>query len=105
MRWVDRKVIHIVRSLMRRTLLLALLAVLPAYGAETSPHTSQPIDHIDTPVAEPSNPGAYSPASTDYVEEKTEMDIGPVQRHFVLATQSDTLATDPNAPVVDCAST
>jgi hypothetical protein len=86
---------------MRRALLLALLAVLPAYGAETTPATSQPITHITVPIAEPTNPEAYAPATSDYLPEITAMDIGPVQRHFALATQADKLATDPNAPVVD----
>ena len=86
---------------MRRALLLALLAVLPAYGAETTPHTSQSIDHIDTPVAEPDNPSSYAPATTDYSPQITAMDYGPVQRHFALATDTDHLATDPSAPVTD----
>jgi hypothetical protein len=86
---------------MRRALLLALLAVSSAYGAETTPGTSQPITHIETPRAEPANPQAYAPATSDFVPEASPMDIGPVQRHFALATEADNLASDPNAPVVD----
>jgi hypothetical protein len=86
---------------MRRALLLAWLAVLPASAAETTPPTSQPITHITVPVAEPTNPGAYAPPTSDYTPQISPMDIGPVQRHFALATDPDTLASNPNAPVVD----
>jgi hypothetical protein len=86
---------------MRRALLLALLAVSSAHGATTTPGTSQPITHLDTPSAGPDNPQTYAPATSDFVPEATPMDIGPVQRHFALATEPDNLLNDPNAPVVD----
>jgi hypothetical protein len=47
---------------------------------------------LPTPKAEPENPGAYAPPLPREQEGPTEEDVGPVQRHFVRASQLDDVA-------------
>jgi hypothetical protein len=78
---------------MRLKVFLALVA-LPAYAAETSQTKSVPIDHLTAPVAEPADGGFYAPPVRSVDNAPTPEDIGPVQKHFALAS---TLDTDVNA--------
>ena len=84
---------------MRLKVILLLLAAGPLYAADPTEQTSQPIDHLATPTAEPLDGAVYAPAVTDTDEGPTPQDIGPVQKHFAMATDVDDLASQPNAPI------
>jgi hypothetical protein len=86
---------------MRLKVILVLLAAGPLYAANPTEQTSQPIDHLATPTAEPMDGSAYAPADVDTGEGPTAADIGPVQKHFTMATEVDDLANQPNAPITD----
>jgi len=86
---------------MRLKVILVLLAAGPLYAADPTGQTSQPIDHLATPTAEPFDGSVYAPATTDTDDTPTPEDIGPVQKHFVLASGLDTLMSDPNAPITN----
>jgi hypothetical protein len=86
---------------MRLKVILVLLAAGPLYAAEPTGQTSQPIDHLPSPTAEPVDGSAYAPATTDIDESPTPQDIGPVQKHFALASDLDNVAADPNAPITN----
>jgi hypothetical protein len=67
-----------------------VLVALPVYAAEPDNATqSVPIDHMASPVAEPADGGFYAPPSSTVDEGPSPADIGPVQKHFVLATGLD----------------
>jgi hypothetical protein len=75
---------------MRLRVFLALVA-LPVYASDVDDETkSIPSNEIASPVAEPIDGGYYAPAETNRDEGPSPEDIGPVQKHFVLATQVDT---------------
>ncbi len=79
---------------MRLRVFLALVA-LPVYAAETDDETKPvPINELATPAAEPIDGGYYAPMANPPDEEPSSADMGPVQKHFVLASEPD---TDPNA--------
>jgi len=84
---------------MRLKVILLLLAAGPLYAANPTGQTSQPIDHLATPTAEPGDGSVYAPATIDTDDTPTPEDIGPVQKHFALATSVDTMMDDPNAPI------
>ncbi len=57
---------------------------------------------LPTPKAEPENPNAYLPPSRPELEGPSAADVGPVQRHFVRASEPDTVAdteTNDNAAI------
>lgn len=86
---------------MLRLAVLALLAVLPtgAWATTTNPEKGpQPIDRLPTPVAEPENPTAYAKPLAHEEEGPSAADRGPAQKHFVIASTTDDLMLDPNAP-------
>jgi len=81
---------------MRLKVFLALVA-LPVCAAETDNRSKQvPIDHLTTPVAEPIDGGFYAPPPNPVDDGPTPQDIGPVQKHFALASQLDTDAEAAN---------
>lgn len=87
---------------MRRLVALAFLAALPtgALALTTDPDKSpQPIDRLPTPVAEPENPTAYAKPLPHEEEGPSTADRGPAQKHFVIASTTDNLMLDPNAPI------
>jgi hypothetical protein len=86
---------------MRLKVILVLLAAGPLYASEPTGQTSQPIDHLPAPTAEPVDGSGYAPATTDTDESPTPQDIGPVQKHFALASDLDNVVADPNAPITN----
>jgi len=88
---------------MRPTVALVLLTALPLFATDaTDTHSQVPIDHLPTPVAEPSDASAYAPPMADLSEDgPTAADVGPAQKPFVMASQIDNLANDPNAPITN----
>jgi hypothetical protein len=85
---------------MRPTVALVLLAALPLLGADTTNERRPvPIDHLPTPTAEPSNASEYAPPVVDLGEGPSKADRGPAQKNFVLASTTDNLINDPNAPI------
>jgi hypothetical protein len=86
---------------MRLKVILVLLAAGPLYAADPTGQTSQPIDHLPSPTAEPMDGSAYAPATTDTGDGPTPEDIGPVQKHFALATDVDDLADQSDAPITN----
>jgi hypothetical protein len=53
-------------------------------------HPAKPYS-LATPKAEPANPDAYAAPELPEQEPPSEMDVGPVQRHFVRASTLDTM--------------
>jgi hypothetical protein len=87
---------------MRPTVALVLLTALPLLGADsTQTHTQVPIDHVAAPVAEPSDASSYAPPVVDLGEGPSAADLGPAQKPFVIASQTDDLADNPNAPITN----
>jgi hypothetical protein len=81
---------------MRLRVFLALVA-LPVYAAETDDETKPvPINELATPSAEPMDGGFYAPMAHPPDEGPSPQDIGPVQKHFVLASEPDTNADAAN---------
>jgi hypothetical protein len=88
---------------MRWTLLIALIALFPVATAvaQTAAPTAPPKPTrtptaLPAPKAEPENPGAYAAPAPHEKEGPTEADVGPVQRHFIRASQTDDLAETQN---------
>jgi hypothetical protein len=83
---------------MRWLALIALAAFFsegqsPAQTSQDSSAPAQPtITHLAKPTAEPENSGAYASPAPGEKEGPSKSDIGPVQKHFVLASQTDNLA-------------
>ena len=87
---------------MRLTAALVLLTAFPLFATDaTETHTQVPIDHLPAPVAEPSDASSYAPPMVDLGEGPSVADIGPAQKPFVMASQIDNLANDPNAPITN----
>ena len=101
MRPVDRKVIHNLLCAMRSIAVLVLLMALPLPGDSTDARTSVPIDHLPTAVAEPGDASAYAPPVVDLGEGPSTADRGPAQKYFTMATETDHLVGDPNAPIAN----
>jgi len=81
-------------SSMRWTAILALIIFLPTALASAQTEAPKPagaITHLTTPKAEPENGEAYAPPAPTQDEGPSDADIGPVQRHFVLASNTDDL--------------
>jgi len=75
---------------MRLKVFLALVT-LPVYAAETDDQNkSVPIEQLAAPQAEPIDGGFYAPPPSREDDTPSVGDIGPVQKHFVLASQVDT---------------
>jgi hypothetical protein len=92
------------RSLMRWLFLLSLLGMLPASAATntTAPAATSPnLTKRTAPTAEPENAQGYAPPQKREEEGPTEADLGPFQRHFVLASKTDDLASLDNPPTVN----
>jgi hypothetical protein len=94
---------------MRLKVFLAFAAI-PLYASETQDEPKVvPIDHLASPVAEPADGGFYAPPPKPVDTGPTPEDIGPVQKHFALASEVDTDANlaDPrtanNEPVLPVA--
>jgi hypothetical protein len=58
-------------------------------GTTTAPHAPKAPTSLPTPKAEPAN-NAYGPPVSRERSGPSEMDVGPVQRHFVRASALDT---------------
>jgi hypothetical protein len=87
---------------MRPTVALVLLTALPLWGADASnPHTPVPIDHLPAPVAEPAGAESYAPPVVDLGEGPTSADRGPAQKYFTMASETDNLENDLNAPITN----
>lgn len=77
-------------------LVLTSVAVSAQSSSSSSSGTSTPSKPIKgptslpTPKAEPANPDAYAPPVQQGTSGPSEMDVGPVQRHFVRASTLDT---------------
>jgi hypothetical protein len=80
----------------------AALVAGPLFAADsTQTHTQVPIDHLPAPVAEPSDASSYAPPTVDLGEGPSAADFGPAQRPFVMASQTDNLANNPDAPITN----
>lgn len=87
---------------MRPTVVLVLLTALPLFAADTSnARKSVPIDHLPEPVAEPNSPESYAPPAVDLGEGPSSADRGPAQKYFTIASHTDNLINDPNAPITN----
>lgn len=78
--------------------------IVSAQNDSSSTKSSKPSKtptQLPAPTAEPTNPQAYQPPVRQPGEGPSEADVGPVQKHFVRATQLDDLA---NTQVNDNAS-
>jgi hypothetical protein len=81
-----------------------LLVVMPATALALTPtpaHGPPSVTHLPTPTAEPENGQSYAPPSQAIDLTPTAADIGPAQKHFVLASHTDDLMNDPNAPITN----
>jgi hypothetical protein len=89
---------------MRRTVFTAALALsiaTAAWAQDAEPVSSpQPKGHIPVPSAEPENAQAYAPPIGEPEGPPTGADRGPAQRPFVIADQTDNLASEENPPTV-----
>ena len=93
-----------VSSHMRRTVVLALLIGLPltAWAVSTTPSKAPtPITHLPTPVAEPENGQSYTSPTPRTGTGPSAADRGPAQKYFVLAWETDNLATQDNPPIAN----
>jgi len=90
---------------MRWTPLIALAAFLTGATAfaQTESQNNAPPKLVKTPTsvtppkAEPENGGAYGAPVAEPKEGPTAADIGPAQKHFIRASETDHLAEVPNA--------
>jgi hypothetical protein len=75
--------------------LLALTSVaLSAQTTNAAPHPPHAPTSLPTPKAEPANSGAYAPPVPAERSGPSDMDVGPVQRHFVRASTYDPTPTN-----------
>jgi hypothetical protein len=89
-------------------LVLAAWLVGGVVSAQTTNSTTPPKPPhaptaLPTPKAEPENPGAYLPPTPRAQEGPSAADVGPVQRHFVRASETDEVAdteANDNAAIV-----
>jgi hypothetical protein len=87
---------------MRLTVALVLLTALPLFAADsTNPHTPTPIEHLPSPTAEPAGAASYAPPVVDLGEGPSAADRGPAQKYFAMASETDNLENDPNAPITN----
>jgi hypothetical protein len=87
---------------MRPTVAFVLLTAVPLFATDSAnTRTPVPIDHLPTPVAEPSNASSYAPPVVDLGEGPSTADRGPAQKNFVIASTTDNLMNDPNAPITN----
>ena len=86
---------------MRWTPLIALMALLPAVPAlaqdAAPPKLTKTPTSLPAPRAEPENGQQYGPVVGPEEDGPTAADLGPAQKHFVLATTTDNLAETQNA--------
>jgi hypothetical protein len=88
---------------MRRIVFTALALVIPTVLFAQEPaenHSPQPKNQLPSPTAEPDNAAAYAPPVGNEDVGPTLEDRGPAQRHFVLATETDNLASEENPPTI-----
>jgi hypothetical protein len=95
-----------------RCMVLIALAALPGIALAEDSSTSAPPastkapkapTQLPAPKAEPENPQAYLAPVRHQGEGPSDADVGPVQRHFVRASQTDDLAetqNDDNASLI-----
>lgn len=76
--------------------LAAFLSAMPAIAQEADRHTKTPT-RLPDPTAEPANDVGYDKPLPPEKQGPTAADRGPVQKHFVIASDLD----DPNAPSVN----
>jgi len=84
---------------MRWMALIALVVFLPghmAWAQNTVPKKTHTPIGLPTPTAEPVNGGNYDKPLPREQEGPSDADVGPVQRHFVRASQTDDLEETQN---------
>jgi hypothetical protein len=89
------------RRIVPCVLAVAVLPVLAYAFDNSSDRSPQHSDRLPTAVAEPANAAAYAPPEPMEEDQPSAMDIGPAQRPFVMAADTDNLENDPNAPNVN----
>ena len=94
---IDRGAARLLVFSMRFAFLVpaAFLVGAPAFAqttTNTAPHPPKAPTALPAPKAEPENPGAYLPPKPREHEGPSAADVGPVQKHFIRASQTDNLA-------------
>jgi hypothetical protein len=81
--------------------LAAFLAATPAFAQATSQTVPQkspkPQSHLPESTAEPADHASYAAPAPREKQGPTEADRGPVQKHFVMASQPDEPGSEENA--------
>jgi len=84
---------------MRWMALIALaigLSGISAPAQSTTPPPGKPVTSLPRPTAEPQNDKAYAKPTLYGGEGPSAADVGPVQKHFVMASNTDDLALTDN---------
>jgi hypothetical protein len=100
---IDTPLSHSLVCSMRCMVLIALAAVLPGMTAvaQDAPNTAPKLTKTPTSLppakAEPENPNGYARPVPRESEGPSNADVGPVQKHFIRASETDDLADTQNA--------
>jgi hypothetical protein len=80
---------------------MASLSAVARAQESTEDSSPQPRHQLPGPTAEPDNAHAYAPPAPVENEGPSAADRGPAQRPFILASETDALASEDNPPTVE----
>ncbi len=77
--------------------LVAFISTTPAFAQTSSKKQPKTPTKLPEATAEPENSGSYAPPKAHEEEPPSDADLGPVQKHFVIASKPDDPGSQENA--------